>query len=69
MSDTQGTLDRVEKFVDEWAKLEKRGYDDTIHGLHFGTDREAELLASDIRRLLSLARQALNTTPSTGEEG
>ncbi len=45
--------ERVQKFADEWAKLEKRGYDDTIHGLHFGTGREAELLASDLRALLA----------------
>jgi hypothetical protein len=47
----------VTKFLDEFAKM--RGIDTTvIHGLHIGTDREAELTPADLRTILAALKSS-----------
>lgn len=53
--------DRIQKFLDEHAKM--RNHDpEQICGLHAGhPEREAILLVSDLREVLSLARRDIGS--------
>lgn len=48
---SQEAVERVRKYLFELSKM--RMTDDSIHGLHMGDEREAELRASDLEALLA----------------
>lgn len=53
-----GAVRRVERYMEE--RVTFRSCDQAvIHALNTGTEREAELLVADLKRLVKLARKAL----------